>query len=215
MTGDRVRVEIVAVLANMATAALGAAREQPVEDHGVASGSGGDGVCAPVESGSGARQHRVDRPAVRPGRRGGRVGLAPVGGLRYRRGPGPVGPHRGGPGRVPGTGVAGVSGRGRCDLRVGDLPAGPLVGGPVQAAGAGPADRHPGHRRRWCLRSGRLQRPVAAGVEGHHERGRAAPVGRTVAGRQTRRRAARRATHPTAGRLRARRPGVHGHRPRC
>ena len=60
-------------------------------------------------------------------------------------------------------------------------------------------------RRRRRLRPGRLQRPAAARVEGHHERGRAAPAGRPVAGRETGRRRPRRAAHPAAGRLRPRR----------
>ena len=65
--------------------------------------------------------------------------------------------------------------------------------------------RHPGHRRRRDLRPGRLQRPSAARVEGDDERGRAAPAGRSAAGRETRRRRAGRAAHPAAGRLRLRR----------
>ena len=101
-------------------------------------------------------------------------------------------------------------------FRVGDFPAGPLLGGPVAAAGAGPADRHPAHRRRRRLRPDRLQRPAAAGVEGHDERGGAAPAGRQVAGRETGRGRPRRAAHPATGRLRLRRqrpPGRSGHRP--
>jgi hypothetical protein len=106
-----------------------------------------------------------------------------------------------------------VSGRGRGDLRVGDFPAGPLVGRLVAAVGAGSADRHPAHRRRWRLRPGRLQRPAAVGVEGHDERGGAAPVGRAVAGGEAGRGRPRRTAHPATGRLPARSRWAGGDRP--
>src|SRR4051812_49842932 len=46
----------------------------------------------------------------------------------------------------------------------------------------------------------RLQRPAAAGAEGHDERGRAAHPARTAAGSQARRRRTRRAAVRAAGR---------------
>src|SRR5664279_1953808 len=42
---------------------------------GVAPGPGGGDLCAAVDAGPGTRSRRVDRAAVRPGRRGGPAGL--------------------------------------------------------------------------------------------------------------------------------------------
>ena len=148
------------------------------EDRPPAPGAGSGGLCPAVDAGAGARARRVDRPAVRAGRAGRGAGLGPPRRGGDRRRPGGVRAVDRGPRRVPRPGVAGVPGRGRGDFRVGDFPAGPLLGGPVAAAGAGPVDRHPAHRRRRRLRPDRLQRPAAAGVEGHDERGGAAPAGR-------------------------------------
>ena len=183
------------------------------EDRAAGTWSGRRWSMSGSRAGAGPRARRVDRPAVRAGRAGRGAGLGPPRRGGDRRRPGGVRALDRGPRRVPRPGVAGVSGRGRGDLRVGDLPAGPLLGGPVAAAGAGPVDRHPAHRRRRRLRPDRLQRPAAAGVEGHHERGRAAPAGRQVAGRETGRRRPRRAAHPAAGRLPPRRSGRHRDRP--
>ena len=137
-------------------------------------------LCAAVHAGAGPRAHRVHDAPIRPGRGGHPVGLGRRRGRGDRRRPGGLGALGRGPGRVQGFGRPGVSGRDRRGVRVGDLPAGPVLGGPVPDAGAGPPHRHPGHRRRWDLRPGRLQRPSAARVEGDDERGRAAPAGRSA-----------------------------------
>src|SRR6478609_506410 len=72
--------EAVCVLANMAEAMLGGTderRDDPDQDQPVAPGSGGVGLCPPVDVSAGAGAHRVHSPAVRPGRAGDGVGWAP------------------------------------------------------------------------------------------------------------------------------------------
>src|SRR2546421_5805594 len=82
---------MVAVLANMLVSALGGVCEQAIEDQPVASGTQRADLHPPVESGAGAGQHRVHRPAVRSGRGGGGAGLGPRPGAGHRRRPGPLG----------------------------------------------------------------------------------------------------------------------------
>ena len=62
--------------------------EPQLEDHRVASVPAGDRVRAAVDGGAGAVQHRVDQPAVRPGRHGRRAGLAGGADRGGRRRPG-------------------------------------------------------------------------------------------------------------------------------
>ena len=205
--------EAVAVVANMAVAAL------------EAGGEGNEKITAShlermaliyLRQSSMAQvreQHRVDRPPIRPGRRGGPAGVGCVPGGGDRRRPGPVGPLRGEPFRVQGSGRPGVSGRGRRHLRSGGVPTGPILGGPVAPVGAGPPDRHAGHRLRWHLRPGQYQRPSRAGPEEPDVRSRAALLGRPAARRQAGRGRAGRAAFPAAGRVRLRRRRPNSHRP--
>ncbi len=201
----------------------GACGPGPDQDHPVASEPLGVGVCAPVLSGPGTRQHRVHRPPVRPCGGGGPAvrpcgggGPAGLGGQRHRghrRRPRVVGALGRQPGRVQGGGGPGVPGGGRCHLRPGGLPPGALLGGSVQAAGACPPDRDPGDRCRRHLRPGRLQRPAPAGPQGPDVGGGAAHPGRTPPGSQAGRRLPRRPAFRASGGPGLRRRGSHRHRP--
>jgi hypothetical protein len=178
VAGD-VSAEMTVVLANMVESALAgglpaapAALPQEVSGGDDARGAEGDRLApaadrdrlhSTVHAGAGPRAHRVHRPPVRAGRRSSQVGLAGRRHRGHRRRPGPVRAQHHPPGRVQAPGGPGVPGRGRGGVRVGGLPAGAVQRRPVQAAGAGPADRHPGHRRRRDLRPVRHQRPPPAG----------------------------------------------------
>ena len=159
--------------------------ERAEQGPGRPSGTSCGGLRSAVHAGPGPRPYRVHDAPVRPGRRGGRVGLARRRGRSDRRRPGGLRPVHRGPGRVQGAGRPGVPGRGRGRVRAGGLPAGPLLGRPVPAAGAGPPDRHPGDRRGRHLRPGRLQRPPPARPQGDDERSRAPSARGPVAGRET------------------------------
>ena len=205
--------EAVAVLANMAVSALVTHGEGHREDHVGTPEPDGDRLHTPVEPGPGAQQHRVNRPPVCTGRRGGPARMAPVRGRGYRRRPGSVGALCRSPQRVQGSGQPGLFGRGRRHLRPRGVPLGPLVGGPIASVGAGPTDRHAGGRLRWHLRPGQLQRPSPAGIEGDDERGGTAFPGGAAQRCETGRGRAGRAPVPTPCRVRLRRRRPHGHRP--
>jgi hypothetical protein len=156
------RLQAVVVIANMVESQLagGGCHERGSEDHGVAPVPDRDRLHSTVNDGAGPGSRRVDRASVWAGGRSGSAGLA----SRQHRGDrhrfGGVGPVWQRPRRVPGDRGPGVSGRGRGGVRAGGVAAGSLVGGVHSAVGVGPADRHAGHRCRWCLRPGRFQRPV-------------------------------------------------------
>ena len=164
--------EAVCVLANMAEAVLGGTdgrRDDPDQDQPETSGSGGVGLRPSVDVGAGAGAHRVHRPAVCVGGAGDRVGVGTGIGAGHRRRPGCLRPVHRRAGRVPVSDLPGVPGRGRRGVRPGGVPTGPVHRGSDPVTGVGPADRHPSHRRRRCLRSDRLQRPPPAGIERHDE----------------------------------------------
>ena len=80
------------------------------------------------------------------------------------------------------------------------LPAGPQQRRLVPAAGPGRDDRHADRRRRRRLPSRVVQRPAAAGHEGHHVRGRAAHPARPPGRRDPQQGRPRRAAPRPAGR---------------
>ncbi len=205
--------EAVAVLANMAAAALEDGGERLGEDHGQPLGADRAGLHPPVLDGPGAREHRVDSPPVCPGRRGGPPGVGSVPGRGDRRRLGVVGPIDRGTIRVQGPGGPGVHGRGRRHLRSGDLPAGPILGGPVAPVGVGTAHRHAGHRLRRHLRPGQLQRPSPPGPEEPDVRSRTSLLGWPATRSEAGRSGAGRAAFPASCRVRLRRRRQHHHRP--
>src|SRR3954471_2894057 len=107
------RAEAVMVLANMTMSALestldGGDDERRGEDRQYAPRPAGGDLSAAVVDGAGARARGVHHASVRPGRGGGRAGLAPHrrGGDRHR--PGCLGPLGRGPGRIRRAGGPGV-----------------------------------------------------------------------------------------------------------
>ena len=145
--------------------------------------SGADGLrlCAPVGPGASAAPPGVDGPPVRVGRRSEAPGVGGVAHRGHRRRPGDLGPDGIGPCRATGNSSAGCAWASRGDLRARGLPLGAEFGGPAAAARVLQCERHVDHRQRWDLRSGELQRPVAAGPEGDDVGGRAASAGRPPA----------------------------------
>ena len=115
------------------------------------------------------QQHRVHRPAVRPGRAGGAAGLAPGRGADHRRRPRRVsGASTAGSFRVRRADHPGRPGSGGNRSGAGGFPARPEQLRLVPAAGPGRDDEHAARRRRRRLPSGVVQRPDAAGPEGNH-----------------------------------------------
>src|SRR6266540_2144497 len=94
------RTEAVAVLVNMAIAALPGASERRAQDPGCAPGTGSAGLPAAVVNGAGPRAHRVHDAPVRPGGGGRPAGLGPPGRGGDRHRPGDLRPVGRGPGRV-------------------------------------------------------------------------------------------------------------------
>ena len=205
----RVAADLVTPVANMLIAALaagGLAGDEPrQQDPAGASGTLGDRLCAPIEPGAGVWPHGVDRAPVRAGRRRDAAGVGGVADRDHRRGPGDLGPDGVGPGGVSRAGRSRVRGRGRGHLRARGVAVGPKFGGSAAAARALQRERHADHRQRRDLRSGAVQRSLAAGAEGHDVGSGAASAGRTPARRQAGGRGARGPALPASGRVCVRR----------
>ena len=196
--------DAVMIVANMVEAALaaGLADDRRRQDHRCASGATGGSVCAPVQYSPGARAHRVDRAPIRAGARGCPARVERHTNFRNRRRSGSLGPHRVRSLRVQGAGGSSLRWRGGSDPGNRDIASGAEFSRPTASARIVCADRYFDHRQRRSLRPWLFQRPLAPGLEGHHERGGVAFTRGPPAGCQTRCCTTRRAPFPAAGRLR-------------
>jgi hypothetical protein len=192
------------IVANMVEAALagGLADDRRRQDHGGPSGTVGGGLCAPVDHCPGARAHRVDRSSIRAGAGSCAAWVERWANLDNRRRSRSIRPNCVGSVRVQGAGGSCLRWRGGSDSGTRGITPGAEFSRLAAPARIVCSNRHFDHRQRWSLRSRLFQRPLAAGLEGHYERGGIAFTRGPPAGRQARCCTTRRTAFPAAGRLR-------------